>query len=114
MTLADYSMTAFAVLNGGRALAYLPQLIRVYRDHAGAPAVSVMTWVLFAASNLATVCYALTTSSDIVMATVFALNATGCAAIAGLTVFKRMMLGRASTTRFSAAHGLHSAETKTS
>jgi hypothetical protein len=89
MTLADYSMMAFALLNGGRAAAYFPQLIRVYRDPHDAAAVSLVTWTLFAAANVATVCYALTVSNDRIMAIVFALNATGCLAIVGLTSFKR-------------------------
>jgi hypothetical protein len=96
MTLADYSMTAFALLNGGRAVAYFPQMIRVYRDPHGAAAVSLTTWTLFAAANVATVCYALTVSNDRVVAIVFALNAVGCVAIAALTLIKRM---RTSTAR---------------
>jgi hypothetical protein len=90
MTLADYSMTAFALLNGGRAVAYFPQMMRVYRDPHDAAAVSVLTWVSFAAANAATVCYALTVSDDRVMAVMFTLNAIGCLAIVGLTAFKRM------------------------
>lgn len=35
MTLADYSIAAFALLNGGRTVAYFPQMIRVYRDPRG-------------------------------------------------------------------------------
>src|SRR6267378_3035143 len=81
MTLAEYSIVAFALLNGGRAVAYFPQMIRVYRDPHGAAAVSLMTWTLFAAANVATVCYALTVSNDRVVAIVFALNAVGCMAI---------------------------------
>jgi hypothetical protein len=97
VTLAEYSLTAFAVLNGGRAVAYFPQLLRVYRDPHGAAAVSLSTWILFAAANIATVCYALTTSNDHVVAIVFGLNAIGCLAIAGLTAFKRANLGRQAT-----------------
>ena len=59
MTLAEYSMTAFAVMNGGRVIAYVPQMVRVYRDPYGASAVSLMTWALFAAANVTTVWYAL-------------------------------------------------------
>ena len=88
-------MTAFALLNGGRAVAYFPQMIRVYRDPHGAAAVSLMTWTLFAAANVATVCYALTVSNDRVVAIVFALNAVGCVAIAALTLVKRMRLSTA-------------------
>jgi hypothetical protein len=94
MTLAEYSITAFALMNGGRAVAYFPQLIRVYRDPHGATAVSLMTWTLFAAANVATVCYALTVTDDRIMATVFALNAIGCVAIVGLTAFKRFDVAR--------------------
>ena len=95
MTLADYSMTAFALLNGGRVIAYFPQMIRVHRDPHGAAAVSLMTWMLFAAANVTTVCYALTVSNDRVVAIVFALNAVGCVAIAALTFFKRMRMSTA-------------------
>jgi hypothetical protein len=94
MTLADYSIKAFALMNGGRAVAYFPQMIRIYRDPHGATAVSLMTWTLFAAANAATVCYALTVTDDRIMATVFALNAIGCGAIAGLTAFKRIDVSR--------------------
>jgi hypothetical protein len=98
VTLADYSLAAFAVLNGGRTLAYFPQMIRVYRDPHDAAAVSLLTWVLFAAANIATVCYALTASNDRVMATVFAVNAIGCIAIVALTAYKRIDVERRATT----------------
>ena len=59
MTLAEYSMTAFALANGGRVIAYVPQIMRVCRDPNGAAAVSVTTWIFFTAANVATVVYAL-------------------------------------------------------
>ena len=90
MTLADYSMTAFALLNGARVLAYMPQIICVYRDPNGAVAVSLLTWIMFTAANLATVSYALTVSHDLVIAGVFALNALGCLVIAMLIVVRRV------------------------
>ena len=93
MTLADYSMTAFALLNGGRVLAYMPQILCVYRCRNGAPAVSLMTWVMFTAANLATVSYAITVSSDLVVAGVFALNAVGCLAITSLVAARRIGVG---------------------
>ena len=90
MTLAEYSMTAFALLNGARVLAYMPQIICVYRDPNGAVAVSLLTWIMFTASNLATVSYALTVSSDLIVAGVFALNAFGCLIITTLIVMRRI------------------------
>jgi hypothetical protein len=82
-------MAAFALLNSGRALAYVPQIVRVYRDQNGAAAVSLITWALFASSNLATAVYAHTVYSDAVMATVFAFNTLACLLVVVLTAMKR-------------------------
>ena len=90
MTLADYSMTAFALLNGGRIIAYMPQIMCVYRDRNGAEAVSLLTWAMFTAANLATVSYSITVSSDLVVALVFALNAACCCAITCLVACRRV------------------------
>jgi hypothetical protein len=89
MTLADYSLAAFALLNGGRTVAYVPQMVRVYRDPHGATAVSLTTWLLFAAANIATVAYALAVADDRLVAFVFGLNAVGCLAIVALTAVMR-------------------------
>jgi hypothetical protein len=94
MTLAEVSLVAFALFNGGRVVAYLPQLIRVYRDPHDAAAVSLATWALFAAANVATVCYALSVTGDRLVATLFAMNAVGCLAIVALTVLKRIFGAR--------------------
>jgi hypothetical protein len=90
MTFAEFSMGAFAVLNGARVLAYIPQIICVGRDRHGAGAVSLMTWGMFTLANLATVSYALTVSHDHFVACVFTLNVIGCLAIFALTARKRI------------------------
>lgn len=102
MTLAEYSMTAFALLNGGRIVAYMPQILCVYRCRKGAPAVSLMTWIMFSAANLATVSYAVTVSHDLVVAGIFALNAFCCLVITTLIAFRRMARGR--LTRAARSH----------
>ena len=89
MTVAECAMAAFAILNSGRALAYVPQIVRVYRDQNGAAAVSLITWVLFASSNLATAVYAHAVYRDAIMATVFALNSLACLLVVVLTAMKR-------------------------
>jgi uncharacterized protein with PQ loop repeat len=93
MTLSDYSMTAFALLNGGRIIAYMPQIMCVYRDRNGAQAVSLVTWAMFTAANLATVSYSLTVASDFIVASVFAANAVCCFAITGLVACRRVVAG---------------------
>jgi hypothetical protein len=94
MTQLELSMIAFAVLNIGRILAYFPQFLQVYRDPHGAAAVSVLTWALFTAANVATVLYVLVATGDRIVATVFALNAAGCLAIAVMTMIKRWSCAR--------------------
>jgi uncharacterized protein with PQ loop repeat len=89
MTVAECAMAAFALLNSGRALAYVPQIVRVYRDQNGAAAVSLITWAMFASSNLATAVYAHAVYSDALMATVFALNTLACLLVVILTAMKR-------------------------
>jgi hypothetical protein len=90
MTLADYSVTAFTVLNGARIFAYLPQIVCVHRDRSGASSVSMMTWGMFFSANVATVVYALAVVGDRIMAGVFAANAAACIAIFGLILRKRI------------------------
>ena len=94
MTLADVSIAAFALLNGGRVIAYLPQIVCVYRCQNGAAAVSLLTWIMFTAANAATVTYALTVSSDRVVAAMFGLNALSCVLITALVAFRRLSHGR--------------------
>jgi uncharacterized protein with PQ loop repeat len=89
MTLAEYSLTAFAVLNGARIAAYVPQIQRICRDQNGAAAVSIVTWMLFAFANAATVAYALLVANDMLVAVIFTLNAIGCLGVAALTAAKR-------------------------
>lgn len=110
MTLADYSLAAFALLNGGRTVAYFPQMVRVYRDPNGAAAVSLFTWALFAASNVATVAYALAVANDRLVALVFALNAACCLAIVALTVLKRVRMTRPSMLAERVASMQHAAQ----
>jgi hypothetical protein len=93
MTLSEYSLSAFAVLNTARIIAYFPQAMRIYVDVNGAKAVSIATWSLFSAANLATVSYALTVVEDPLVATVFSLNTIGCLVIVGFTIWKRIEAG---------------------
>jgi uncharacterized protein with PQ loop repeat len=88
-TITDVSMIMFVMLNGMRVFGYLPQIVRIYRDPNGAAAVSILTWVLFAAAHVATAWYVLATSGDRLVAGMFALNMIGCLVIAVLTAFKR-------------------------
>ena len=104
MTISEYSMTAFAVLNGTRVVAYVPQIRCLYRDNSNAAAVSLVTWLLFSLANAATVAYAIIVVSDFLMASVFFLNLTGCLSIAAI-IGKKRYLSRPTSPEGIAGHG---------
>ena len=89
MSVADYSLTFFVVLNLARAIAYGPQIVSIYRDPGSANAVSLWTWSIFTAANFATMIYALAALGAPIVAAVFGVNVIGCAAIVVLTTHKR-------------------------
>ena len=90
MTITDYSITAFALLNGARVIAYAPQIRCLNRDNTNAAAVSLATWVLFTLANTATVTYAIFVINDLLMAGVFMLNLLGCLTIVAMIARKRV------------------------
>lgn len=84
---------AFAITNGLRVVAYLPQIIRLARDETGAAAVSCCTWFLFLVSNISTATYAALVLNEPWMTVVFTANAVCSAAIFALATLKRWRLG---------------------
>lgn len=79
----------FSAVSTLRILAYAPQIIRAARDRNGASAISYTTWGLFLISNVVTTAYAIVCQGDLIVAIVFMGNAIACAAILGVTYFKR-------------------------
>ena len=82
-------LAIFAFVNSIRIVAYLPQILRAFNDGNGASAISCLTWVLFFASHLTTIMYAVVCLGDLVMAVIFAGNAFACLVIVTVTLFKR-------------------------
>lgn len=104
MTAAELATAAFTLCNAIRALAYLPQILRIIQAPDGARAISCATWSLFAISHLTTVVYALLAAHDWTMAAVFGGNALACATIICLTLSKRRQEQRQSTKCVIAAN----------
>lgn len=90
MTTGDLSIIAFAVLNGARIFAYVPQIVCVSRDRNGASGVSLLTWGLFTLANLATAVHALLTTGDNLVAGIFLLNTISCLTIFVVAAGKRL------------------------
>lgn len=89
MSVAHYSLILFVSLNVARTIGYWPQIMSIYRDPGRASAVSVWTWMIFTAANASTAAHAVVGLEDLIVATVFALNAISCATIVVLTIYKR-------------------------
>jgi hypothetical protein len=105
VTLPDFALAAFVLCNGGRIIAYLPQIICAARDRNGATAVSLTTWSLFAIANLSTASYAMTRSGDMTLAWVFSLNAFFCLVIVAITAWKRLHHSRSGERRMMSQAG---------
>lgn len=82
-------LALFAFVNSVRILAYIPQILKASRDGNGATAISCLTWVLFLASHLTTILYAVVCLGDVLMALIFTGNSLACIAIVAVTLSKQ-------------------------
>jgi hypothetical protein len=87
--LADIVAWVFLVANGGRILAYLPQVVAAWKCPYGANSVSRMTWGYFAFAHFTGVLYALTVIHDPKMALVFLSNLIVCCLLVGIVTWKK-------------------------
>lgn len=89
MQISDLTLAGFLFFGGIRILSYLPQILRVARDHNGASAISYTTWSTWTLANLATASYAAVNLRDPYLAGVSCIYAACCALVLSLTVVKR-------------------------
>jgi hypothetical protein len=89
MLLPDITLALFSLFNILRLGSYFPQIIRVAADDEGAKAISYSTWCIWIGANASTAIYAVVNVLDAALFYVSALNTVGCAAVVGLTAFKR-------------------------
>ena len=87
--LEDITLAIFAICNGLRVFAYLPQIRAAALDPNGASAISYTSWGLFLLTNIATIAYAIVNRYDLWMAACFAVNALCCVLILAITFTKR-------------------------
>jgi hypothetical protein len=92
LTATELVIFTFAITNGFRVLAYLPQIIRLACDQSGAAAVSCSTWILFLVSHLSTAAYAGLVLAEPWMTFIFVTNAVCSLAIVILTLLRRRRL----------------------
>lgn len=95
MDLSAITLTLFSFCNFLRLGSYFPQIIRVAKDNEGAKAISYWTWGIWVAANSSTAAYAVVNVMDWALFWVNILNTLGCAAVIGLTFWKRRQFASA-------------------
>lgn len=81
----------FVVANGGRILAYLPQLVAAWNCKNGANSVSRLTWGYFAFAHFAGVLYGAFVIQDFKMALMFCGNLLACVALVVIVTWKKLL-----------------------
>jgi len=79
----------FLVANGGRLLAYIPQIIAAARCNTGAKSISLLTWAYFAFAHLTALLYAAMVLHDQRSIWIFTGNLIVTLLLVGLVFWKR-------------------------
>jgi hypothetical protein len=87
--VTELSLLAYTLCNALRVVSYVPQIVRIARDHEGARAFTLATWWLWIAANASTVLYAWINLGDIPLALLNGFNVLACLIVVGLTIWKR-------------------------
>ena len=87
--ITDIVTWAFFAANGGRIVAYIPQLIAAWKCENGAKSVSRMTWGYFAFAHLTGILYGLLVIDNQQMALVFGGNFVVCCLLVGIVTWKK-------------------------
>ena len=90
MSLEYLTLTLFTIFNGIRIFGYFPQIVRSANDTSGAASTSMMAWLTFGCANTSSAAYAFVNNKDWLGAAMFGVNALCCAAIGGVTFWKRL------------------------
>jgi hypothetical protein len=100
---AELAVVFFTICNTMRALAYLPQLVRVLRDREGAAAISCSAWFLFSLANMSTVLYAGFVLHDRITTAIFLVNTLFSSAVLIATLLQRRTQSTANWNRWKRA-----------
>ena len=88
------SITAiYALCNAARLLSYVPQIVAVARETSGAYAISLVSWLFWLLSHVATALYSAVVVKDALLAGMMWGNAAGCLGVVLLTTVKRRQHG---------------------
>jgi uncharacterized protein with PQ loop repeat len=87
--ITDLVTWAFLTVNGGRIVAYIPQVVAAWKCDNGAKSVSRLTWGYFAFAHLTGILYGLLVIHNHQMALVFGGNFVVCCLLVGIVTWKK-------------------------
>ncbi|HEX6267147.1 MAG TPA: hypothetical protein VFZ81_09655, partial [Burkholderiales bacterium] len=87
---ADVLRTLYAVSGSALVLAYVPQILAVWRCRQGAASVSLVTWSAWSVASTISFLYAVWVVRDWSYGLVTLGSALGCYAVTALSVLKRL------------------------
>jgi uncharacterized protein with PQ loop repeat len=87
--IVDIVTWVFFAANGGRIVAYIPQVVAAWKCENGAKSVSRMTWGYFAFAHMTGILYGLIVIHNTQMALVFAGNFVVCCLLVGIVTWKK-------------------------
>jgi fumarate reductase subunit D len=90
MLASEVTWLAFAVFSGLRTISYVPQIVRIAKDHNGASAISYPTWLLWTGAHVSTGMYAAMNLNDVWLAVGSSIYGLCCIIVIILTMFKRL------------------------
>lgn len=79
----------YLFFNGARVLSYIPQIYTISKEHNKVTAISLSTWIFWAAANLTTAIYAQIEVHDSMLALINYGNALCCFIVVGMVLYKR-------------------------
>jgi len=90
--ITDLISLAFFAANGGRIVAYLPQVLAACKCKNGAKSISRMTWGYFALAHFTGVLYSYAVVHNDRMALVFMGNCLVCCLLVAIVTWKKRLL----------------------
>ena len=90
MSALDLLRTLYAVSGSALVLAYVPQVVAVWKCRQGAAGVSLLTWALWSGASTVSCLYAVCVVKDASYGAVTFGSALGCYSVTALCALKRV------------------------
>jgi hypothetical protein len=81
----------YLVINAGRVISYVPQVVALWQRRDGAQAISLLTWSYWTLSHITAVLYGTVVIDDSFIVTISLLNLVCCGVVMALAIHRRRL-----------------------